>query len=209
MITEKEQACAKAANQVRVEELLAEVKALSAINIIKQSPLRFVFDVDKPRSKSGMTGPEFLMLPLVLLYKILIVITFPIYFLIVLVIRLFEKQSLKNDIKALRRQTLDFCFIQYKNLESLWETYGLERREYSNQAKLTLLKYWVEILYCRVTLDSLNLDDRYKSLIGAEARLNAASIVRFGTDWPTFTLAHPIDTLIGRLSEELPVYDEA
>jgi len=83
---------------------------------------------------------------------------------------------------------------------------GLERNEYSEDRKLSLLKSWIEILYWQLTLDFLNLEKRYKSLSGTESRLNGAFFAKHGLDRPTFTLMNPIDSLIRRLSDELPVY---
>jgi len=206
MISVKERACIESAAQIRIEKLLAVVNALSAVNIIKKSPLRFVFDVDKPCSNSPRTKLEVVILPFMLALKLFIVITFPLYFLLVYMLNSLDKKRLKDEIKSIENMAFVTYSVECKSLESLWCMYGLDRNEYSDDRKLVLLKNWIEILYGRLVLDSLSLDELYKSMSSTESRTNAAGFSELGFDRPTFTLMNPIDSLIRRLSDELPVY---
>jgi len=207
MISKKERACIEFVVRIRVDKLLAKKRALSNVNIIKDSPLKFVFDVDKPRTNNTKTKFEIMILPFILALKILIIITFPLYFLIALMFHFFNTKRLKSKIKSIEDMDFVTHYVECKSLDSLWCMYGLDRNEYSDDRKLALLKTWIEILYGRLTFESLNLDELYKSMSSTGSRVNSASFSKYGCDRPTFTVMKPVDSLIRKLSRELPVYE--
>ena len=207
MLSKKEQACIECIVKYREEKLLSQLRELTVTSIIRNSPLRYVFDVDKPRTTSVKTRNEKLLFPCVIALKLLIVLSFPLYFLLVLVSRFFNKRSLKTEIKKVRLQLLSGQSCKNKDLESLWRVNGFDHRECTEDERLAVLKEWIQALYGIKTLDELGLDNMFNEVKGLEARMNAPRNVVGGEGVPHFTLSLPVDMLVDRLSTELPAYE--
>jgi len=203
MLSKKEQACFKCVIQYRELKLLSQLRKLTAANIIRKSPLRYVFDVDKPIVTSVKTKNEKLLFPFVIALKLFIIISFPLYFSLAFVSELFYKIRLKTQIKKVRSQFSYSQSFKKKDLESLWRINSLERNECSEEEQMSILKAWVQTLYGEATFNEVGLDNRLNEVKSSHVRF----IVGCAKIGARVRLSKPVDALVRRLSTELPAYE--
>jgi len=203
MLSKKEQACIECIIRYREQKLLSQLRELTVANIIRKSPLRYVFDVDKPRITSAKTINEKLLFPFVIALKLFVVLSFPLYFLLVFMSKFFDKRSLKTQIKNVPFQFSCSQSRKKKDLESLWIVNSFEHNECSEEERLAVLKMWVLALYGDTTLNELELDNRFKEVKNSQAKIRG-SCYKIGA---TVTLTNPVDVLVRNLSTELQTYE--
>jgi len=203
MLSKKEQACFKCVIQYRELKLLSQLRKLTAANIIRKSPLRYVFDVDKPKDTSVKTKNEKLLFPFVIVLKLFIILSFPLYFSLAFVSELLNKIRLKAQIKKVRYQFSCSQSFKKKDLESLWQINSLEQNECSEEELLSVLKAWVQTLYGETALNELDLNNRLNDIKNSQAKFRG-SCYKMGA---TVTLTKPVDALVRKLSVELPAYE--
>jgi len=203
MLSKKEQACFKCVIQYRELKLLSQLRKLTAANIIRKSPLRYVFDVDKSKVTSVKTKNEKLLFPFVIALKLFIILSFLLYFSLAFVSELFYKIRLKTQIKKVRLQFPYSNSSKKKDLESLWRVNGFERHECSEEELLSVLKDWVQTLYGDITLNELDLDNRLNEEKSSQVRF-IGDCYKIGAH---VMLSQPVDALVRSLSTELPAYE--
>lgn len=116
------------------------------------------------------------------------------------------KSSLKKELadEIIRNENLKSPIN--KTLESLWELYGLDGQKYCHTERMDLLSKWIRILYGKKTLERLNINQMAHQIGLKNSNLNRKWF-EGDKSAPHFCVRPIVDSLIRKLSDDLPKYD--
>jgi len=202
-ISAKEQTCIIKSHEAKI------ISAKSHLKQIKENGIPF----DNP--VSGFTGfkweesiagriKQTILLPFVFILIIFLFLLIPFAYISHFRKVNHKKQEIKAQIKYLETNPYPTHAPNKKTLESLWDIYGMEKDNYSQDERMNLLNTWIENLYGKKILESLNLKSKIKQI--AENHRKANQPYYEGEEAPHYHFMPPFDELISNLSEELPPY---
>jgi hypothetical protein len=115
-----------------------------------------------------------------------------------------NKISLKKELNHIKTKK-NIKFPKNKTLKSLWEIYGLEQYKYTHDERMDLLSKWITILYCKETLERLNISQMASAIGDKNSNLNHPYF-EDKKNVPHYYVKPIVEILIEKLSESLPVY---
>lgn len=116
------------------------------------------------------------------------------------------KSSLKKELAHEKIKNENLKSPTNKTLESLWELYGLDRHKYCHTERMDLLSKWIRILYENKTLEKLNINQMVHQIGLKNSNLNRKWF-EGDKSAPHYCVTPIVDSLIRKLSDDLPKYD--
>jgi len=115
-----------------------------------------------------------------------------------------EKRSLAKKIAKIDINPANFDVPATKTLYGLWQLHGLNANSHPDESR-KLLSEWIEILYGKKVLESLDFDQRLEDILATHARMNRP-YYEGDSEAPYFVFMPPVRCLIKELSKELGEY---
>jgi hypothetical protein len=116
------------------------------------------------------------------------------------------KRKLKNELRYLKKLSAPYQSPDTKNIEELWQYYGLDKR-HGREQQLHLIEKWVELLYDHEVLKRLNPKALLAEIRSEHALANKA-YCKGDKDAPYFFFSQDDISLTREITKMLPAYDE-
>jgi len=91
-----------------------------------------------------------------------------------------------------------------KTVLNLWHLHGVDCGEYREHRAISLLNQWLDILYGKGTAVRLNIGGHCERMWARNIKTNMPFYR--GEDAPHFHFRNPFDSMLEKVSEELPPY---
>jgi hypothetical protein len=110
-----------------------------------------------------------------------------------------KKRMFRSKIKEFTVEAISFDVPEVKTIGELWKLHGLGKDGYSHDEKLDLLCMWIDALYGTGYSEALDLRKRVQEIAHRHGEANLTPDLHI-------YFVPPVESLISKLSEELPPY---
>jgi hypothetical protein len=149
------------------------------------------------------------LITLVLLVAIfLVVLIFPVAYLVNIRTVYNEKRDLRKELKLCDINFASTNKPNIKTIESFWAVHGLDNTNFTLDEQIDLLSKWITILYGEDTARNINIDKKVATMNTNRMELNRPYYenISSGTH---YNFAPIFPSMVAIISKELPVYASA
>ena len=149
---------------------------------------------------------QILLLPILILLCVVLVLSTPLIYLVHLWDVRKKTNKLEKEVHSENHIDSKTIYHEIDSLISLWQLYGLNEFDFSKEEMFDLLRDWLEILYGKEIVGSLNLEKRLINIQEEQQKANTPYYDGI-PDASHYNFISPVEHLIIDLSEEFTEHE--